>query len=481
MTRGPRWPLHPQPQPEESLSSWVFRLAQQYAMPWQEFCHGALGTEALTEDLLDRQPPVALVHALAVRTGVPPERIWTMPLTGYVPWLIDTLDTDDATCLSTYATQYQTLLRRQTPWMSKGLSNRATGRYCLPWLREPSPSDHTLCLACLRTDPIPHLRLFWRLGLLGSCPLHGCLLTPVSRPALGLIDAIETPLEAAEPDLLSVDALSWQAVTHGRVQCPCGAAMGAAVSGRCVRSLIEELFCRRSAAGADADTRAAIWEEVGCQPYAGLMLSKPFERLTLQQRRHTLRAVGRLLGDLPASLQRRMPRMAWGSLAPQRLPYALSQMCRRSQAAWDDDRSTGTALPPPTPPSLGSGQAQTCSLREAVTALEALVHSDAGAEQLICFITASSRRQTPQELWQLIHEIRASKPATEHQKNEGFLRQRPSLTTNSDCIAGFGLLTGSRVRDIRSPSWRPSRAENGYGAKLPENPTNMALSGQSGV
>ena len=104
--------------------------------------------------------------------------------------------------------------------------------------------------------------------------------------------------------------------------------------------------------------------------------------------------------------------MAWGSLHPQRLPYALHRMCRRSQAAWDDERSTCTALPPPKPPSLGSGRAQTCSLREAVTALEELVHSDAGAEQLICFITAYSSRQTPQELWQLIHEIRASKPAT---------------------------------------------------------------------
>src|SRR5712691_13270209 len=92
-------------------------------------------------------------------------------------------------------------------------------------------------------------------------------------------------------------------------------------------------------------------------------------------------------------------------------------MCRRSQAAWDDDWSTWTAPPPPMPPSLGSGQAQTCSLREAVTALEELVHSDAGAEQLICFITAYSRRQTHQELWQLINEISASKPATEHQKN----------------------------------------------------------------
>src|SRR5262245_60991479 len=40
-------------------------------------------------------------------------------------------------------------------------------------------------------------------------------------------------------------------------------------------------------------------------------------------------------------------------------------------------------------------------------------------------------------------------------------------------LQGFGLLTGSRVRDITSPSWHPSSAENGYGAKLPENPTHI--------
>ena len=170
MTRGHRWPLHPQPQPEESFSSWVFRLAQQYAMTWQEFFHDALGTAVLAEDCLDRQPPVALVHDLALRTGVPPARIWTMTLTGYVPWLIDTLETDDATCLYTYATQYQTLLRRQTPWMSKGLYNRHTGRYCLPWLREPSPSHHRLCLACLRTESHPASASLLASGTDGELP-----------------------------------------------------------------------------------------------------------------------------------------------------------------------------------------------------------------------------------------------------------------------------------------------------------------------
>ena len=43
MTRGYRWPLHPKPQPDESLSSWVFRLAQAYEMTWEEFFGDALG------------------------------------------------------------------------------------------------------------------------------------------------------------------------------------------------------------------------------------------------------------------------------------------------------------------------------------------------------------------------------------------------------------------------------------------------------
>lgn len=398
MTRGHRWPLHPKPQSDESLSSWVFRLAQAYEMTWEEFFGDALGIDPLSDRLLDRQPPISLVQTLAVRTGVPPERIWTMTLSGYVPWIIDTLDTDNAACLSTYATQYQTLLKRQTPWMSKGLYNPKTGRYCLPWLSEPGSSGQTLCLACVRTDPVPHLRLFWRLGLMGSCPLHGCLLTTVPWPALSIVPYTDAPLESADRDLLSVDELSLQAVTQGRVRFQCGAEMDAAVYVRFLRSLIEELFCRRGAAGTCADTLVAIWKAVGCRPYAGLTMSKPFERLTLEQQRDTLRAVGRLLSDLPASLQPHMPLMAWGSRQPQRLPYALHQMCRRSQATHEATR-----------PGL---RAQTFSLQAAVWAIAELAKSDEGAEQLIRCITAFSSRQTPEELWQLIHEIRASAPAS---------------------------------------------------------------------
>jgi hypothetical protein len=72
------------------------------------------------------------------------------------------------------------------------------------------------------------------------------------------------------------------------------------------------------------------------------------------------------------------------------------------------------------PPSLGNGQAQPGSLQEAVTILAERVQSEAGVEQLMGFLTASSSRQTPEELGQMLHEIRVSQPATAHQKNERF-------------------------------------------------------------
>jgi hypothetical protein len=363
-------------------------------MTWDALFGDGLGMEPLDAQCLDRQPPRPLVHALAMRTGVKPERIWSMTLSGYVPWIIDTLDTADATCLSTYATQYQTLLTRQTPWVSKGRYDPKTGRYCLPWLSEPGSSEQTLCLACLRTDPIPHHRLFWRLALMGSCPLHGCLLTTLPGAALSMIPDIEAPLESADRDLLSVDELSLQAVTHGRVRFPNGSEMDAAVYVRFLRSLIEELFCRRGAAGTCAETLAAVWKAVGCRPYAGLTVSKPFERLTLEQQRDTLRVVGRLLSDLPDSLQQHMPLTSWERRHYQRLPSAVHQMCRPSEVIYRG-----------APPSI---RMKPLSPSQIVAAIEELAQSDEGAEQLIRFITAYCRWQTSEELWQLIYDIRAA-------------------------------------------------------------------------
>lgn len=330
MSLGQRWPLHPQPQAHESLSSWVFRLAQAYEMSWEAFFCEALGRDPVEAPVLDRQAPASLVQTLSVRTGAPPERIWSMTLASYVPWIIDTLDDQDSACLSTYATQYRTLIRRQKPWMSQGLYNPKSGRYCLPWLGESDSDELAVCPACLRTDRIPYLRLFWRLVLMESCPRHGCLLAEVAG-----LDPLTHPrtqvwINSADRDLLTVDRLSLQAVTRGVVRMKGGECMPATVYVRFLRSLIEELFCRRSAAGSDAPTLDKIWKDVGYPPYVWLSRSKPFERLSRYQRRATLRAVGRLLGDLPISLQRWMSLAPQGRLRTQRLPYALDHLSGRS-------------------------------------------------------------------------------------------------------------------------------------------------------
>ncbi len=47
----------------------------------------------------------------------------------------------------------------------------------------------------------------------------------------------------------------------------------------------------------------------------------------------------------------------------------------------------------------------------------------------------------------------------------------------SNFIEECGVLTSCRVRPIRSPLWRPEITDNRHRANLPENPTNIALSG----
>src|SRR5262245_44637070 len=53
----------------------------------------------------------------------------------------------------------------------------------------------------------------------------------------------------------------------------------------------------------------------------------------------------------------------------------------------------------------------------------------------------------------------------------------PALTPHHVLTAwGCGLLTGSRVRDITFPLWRPASAEKRHGATLPKNPRHITLS-----
>ncbi|MFI6062439.1 TniQ family protein [Streptomyces sp. NPDC051286] len=87
-----RWPLHPQPGPLESLSSWLERLARPYEIRVADLLTRNLGlVDVAVPDDLDYDPPATMLAALAERTGVEIARLRAMTLAGWEPWLIEGL------------------------------------------------------------------------------------------------------------------------------------------------------------------------------------------------------------------------------------------------------------------------------------------------------------------------------------------------------------------------------------------------------
>lgn len=306
MAISSRWPLHPRPQLHESLSSWLCRLAKEYNLSVDELLSNTLSTQSLSSRLIDRDPPDHLIAKLTAYTGLDDRSIRAMTLQVYVPWIIDTLDNNNSECLKQYATQYRTLLPSKVRWI---ISSRIRKRYsknniyCLPWILEPYGREYPLCVECLRTDPIPYKRIFWRLGIMASCPIHQCLLDASDYRVARLIPAC-IPIEPADENLLYVDKLTLQALTIGEVTLANERTMSAAVYVRFLRSLIAEICCPFSIARRCNDMLLDIWDHVDIDFmfWRKSLRSMPFERLSLPQRRDILKVIGFLLHDIPRSL-----------------------------------------------------------------------------------------------------------------------------------------------------------------------------------
>ena len=180
MSQGQRFPLRPQPLPEESLSSWIDRLAAAMGVRVEDILVAGLDMPPLTAVQLDYHPPLALIRRLAERTHVAPEVIRAMTVQSYVPLLLDRLDTPHG-LLQTYAGQH---------WFFVAPESRAQqqGHALIPWQESPQRGLRT-CPLCLRHDPRPYRRLYWRLSwsyfLSRHCPLCGHLDGGSSLPPNG--------------------------------------------------------------------------------------------------------------------------------------------------------------------------------------------------------------------------------------------------------------------------------------------------------
>lgn len=142
MKPAPRWPLHLFPKEGEALSSWLNRVAACYQMDMVDLLEHDLG-HSLVDDL-DIAPPPSLLTALSQRSGIDLDRLRCMSLTGWVPWLLDSLDDRLSAALETYAFQFSVLLPK------RNRKTRSITRW-RAWL--PSQSIHRACPLCLNEEP----------------------------------------------------------------------------------------------------------------------------------------------------------------------------------------------------------------------------------------------------------------------------------------------------------------------------------------
>jgi uncharacterized C2H2 Zn-finger protein len=149
-----RWPFHPLPRPDEALSSWIKRLAQQYGhdlyaiLDRKDFRGFRLNN-------IDRRPSEKLVQHLSNRTGVPAGEIGKHGLLFYDDHFPSRIAQNGKTISGLEGT------------LTIGRSRES--RFIL------GTRGIRYCPACL-DDPVPYFRWYWLLGYYAACHVHGILM-----------------------------------------------------------------------------------------------------------------------------------------------------------------------------------------------------------------------------------------------------------------------------------------------------------------
>lgn len=148
---GALWPIHPHPQKDELLSSWVVRLAHANGLKAQAFCTRILGRGgSFWNRDIDRDPPQALLQALCDCSGATLGELEAATLRGFQGVYLDRL-----------------AVNTNCPWvLPLGIYHRKRRRFGLQ-----------ICGACLNEDSTAYFRRTWRLALTVVCPEHGRLMS----------------------------------------------------------------------------------------------------------------------------------------------------------------------------------------------------------------------------------------------------------------------------------------------------------------
>lgn len=144
------WPIHPQPLPDELLSSWMIRVARDNGFKVHSFYAAHFGRERQiwTRDI-DHHAPAWLLDGLEAHTGLQRARIEMMTLRVFESIVFERFN-------ETGNTRFL---------MSLSIFHRTRRAY-----------GQQFCPLCLKEDKAPYLRRRWRLALEVVCVQHGVLL-----------------------------------------------------------------------------------------------------------------------------------------------------------------------------------------------------------------------------------------------------------------------------------------------------------------
>ncbi len=317
-----RLPLHPRPLPHEALSSWLGRLARAYGMRTGEFLRAAFGADPAPDGReLDIAPPASLAAAISERTGVPVEQVHAMTLARYTPEPIASLAPSPG-LFAAYACRHEWFIQ---PGHRRAEPPPGVAETWVPWrakdLLDGLPHG---CSACLAGDPVPYVRLHWRLSWMASCPLHRLMLEPMvaSSPFYATADDMPAP-----SGLAALDRITLKAVVAGRTGLPGGGGAGGGVWLRALRALLDEAARPARLFGRNARSdMAAAWERAG-----GRFASRqglygiPFEWLERERRTLLLAVAGAVVRELAG---RRVPGEAGTALNACVTQWNTGQLCR---------------------------------------------------------------------------------------------------------------------------------------------------------
>lgn len=279
-----RWPVHPYPLNEESLLSWLARVARCYEFTVDDLLKYDLGFHG-DPNVLNVNVPDELLTSLSNRTGVDKQKIRTLTLASWEPLLFNDI-TEKESDFESYVHHYSLLLP-----LSKR-KKHLPEKYWKPW----SPKLLTVskaCPECIKSKPVDVMSLAWCLPIMLSCPIHQCMLRECYCYQGCHIYWTKKESESLIPFSSAInimDQRTWSALTMGHVALPRRTIHGG-VWLRLLRTLLDELHISIPHAHPLYKNIANIWESVlGLAPRCGQTRWQLYEMLPIDIQQFTLMA-----------------------------------------------------------------------------------------------------------------------------------------------------------------------------------------------